>query len=372
MINGKRGAFTIRSTDTWYKHDIIKDCGLIPYLLQKNHGFQSVMVGYNIGKDVIEYANKYTPGMKFDSLQADDIQSRINYIINHAAEMDLFILYGSFPAYIPLVEVYKKVRPDGKIYLATDMNIAWADRTPHDSPEYKKFLESCDVIAASCRATQKYLSAKWSVPVNLIRNPWYNFDDISFDNLFERKENIIMTSGRIGAFDKTNHIFTEAFAKVANKLPNWKIRLVGAIDEKFKPYIKDYFKRFPKLKDRVIFVGLLEDKAKLMEEYKRAKIFCLTSPKEGGTPNVTGEALYSGDFIITSAIDGRNDMTDFGKCGKVFPVGDIDALAKTFLEVCNDENLLLQGGRHATEYAREQFDANHVVARLYYLLYGGE
>ena len=55
---------------------------------------------------------------------------------------------------------YKQIRPDGKIYLATDMNIVWADRLPHEHPQYKKFLHSCDVVAASCRATQKYPETK--------------------------------------------------------------------------------------------------------------------------------------------------------------------------------------------------------------------
>lgn len=365
-------ACTINSTGSWGRAEVTKDCGLIPYLLHKNFNFDTVTVAYNVEKKVIEYAEKYTPGMKFESLPEDTIQARINYIKTHAVEIDLLILYGAFPAYIFIADTYKKIRPDGKIYLSSDMNIAWADRIPHDSPSYKNFLDNCDVIAASCRNTQKYLSAKWHVPVNLIRNPFYNFDKISFDNLFTEKENIILTVGRIGNFEKANHIMLEAFAKCADNLPSWKMRLVGGVDEKFKPYIKNFFERNPKLKEKIIFVGLVDNRAKLMEEYKRAKIFCITSPKEGGTPNVAGEALFSGCYMITSAIDGRDDMTDSGQCGKIFPVGNIDALSKIFLEVCNDENLLLQGGKHAADYAREQFDADHVVARLHYLLYGGE
>lgn len=369
-----RGAYTIASTGDpsigggWNNQQLLKDCGLVPYLLHKNHGFHSVMVGLKV--DVAyPYLDKYLQGLELEFLPEDTVQARINYINAHAADMDLLILYGAYPIYIPLVEHYKRVRPDGKIYLATDMNIAWADRLPHEESAYKNFIQSCDVIAASSRVTQKYLATKWSVPVDLIRNGWYNFFDIKFNDV--RKENIILTVGRIGSNQKQNHILLEAFARVANELPSWSIRLVGNVEENFKPHVEKYFTVRPDLRERVTFAGLIENKAALMDEYKRAKIFCLTSNFEGA-PNVVAEALFSGDFMIASSFDAAPDMTDDNNCGRIFPIGNVDALAKTFLEVCRDDNLILDGGRKALSYAREQFDANKIVAKLNYLLYGGD
>lgn len=105
----------------------------------------------------------------------------------------------------------------------------------------------------------------------------------------------------------------ESFAKVADKLPAWKLRLVGGVEESFKPYVERFFASHPDLKKRVTFVGLVEDKFKLIDEYKWAKIFCLTSNFEGGTPNVAAEALFSGDFTICSSIDAAGDMTENGR-----------------------------------------------------------
>ncbi len=222
---------------------------------------------------------------------------------------------------------------------------------------------------------QKHLSAKWQMPVEMIRNGWYNFPQVSFDNLFEQKENIILTVGRVGSnikLTKRSDILLEAFAKVANDLPGWNLRIVGFIYETFKPWIENYFTAHPELKERVIFTGLIKDKTELANEYKRAKIFCLTSPAEGGTPNVTAEALFAGDFMIFSSIDAAYEATDDNKCGRVFPIGNVDALANLFREVCPNDELILTGGKHAVEYARRNFDAEHIVARLYYLLYGGD
>ena len=357
-------------TGGWFNQQLLKDCGVIPWLLAKNHGFRSVMVGAKVEGENYPYL-EYVSELEMNFLAEDNLQSRINYIDEHAKEFDLMILYGAYPQYIPLVAEYKKIRPDGKIYLATDMNIGWADRTEHESPEYKFLLESCDIVAASCRATQKYLSAKWHIPIDLLRNGWYNFPKASFDNLFDAKEKIILTVGRIGTYQKQNNILLEAFAEVADELPDWKVRLVGNIEEDFQPYIKKYFEKFPELENRVNFVGLIEDKIKLIDEYKHASIFCLTSNMEGGGPNVAGEALYSGCFAITSAIDAADDITDENRCGRTFPIGNVHALADIFREVCTDEKLLLEGGHWAAEYARREFDAEKIVARLNYLLYGG-
>ena len=372
MQNGQRGAYLMTLPGSGMNNQqLLKDVGIMICLLKKNHGFYSVIVNSK-SDNSYPYLEKYLIGVNMDFLAENTLQARLEYINSHVADMDLMILYGAYPTYAPLAEYYKKIRPDGKIYLWADMNIGWASRLPHTNPGYQKFIQSCDVIGAGCRSVQKYLATKWRVPVDLVRNGWYNFPNVSFDNLFEQKENIILTVGRIGTDQKRNEDMLEAFAKVADDLSDWKLRLVGNIDNKFKPYIEKFFAAHPDLKERVIFTGLIEDKTELMNEYKRAKIFCLTSTFEGGTPNVTAEALFAGDFIIFSDFDAAYEATDDGRCGRVFPIGNVDALAKIFREVCPDEKLLLDGGQHAADYARRQFDAEHIIARQHYLLYGGD
>lgn len=374
MSYGKRGAYLIAGKGNpadgggWTNQQLLKDCGLVPYLLYKNHGFHSVLVGMRCSKDY-PYLERYLRGLELDFLPEDTLQARTDYINAHADDMDLLILYGATKAYIPLVEYYRRVRPDGKIYLATDMNIIWADRIAHEEFAYKNFFHSCDVVAASCRATQKYLSIKWSVPVDLIRNGWYNFADIKFDDT--PKENIILNVGRLGSFQKKTNILLEAFAAVADELPDWNLRLVGGVEKEFIPWLEKFFSEHLNLRGRVTFSGLLTDRAALMAEYKRAKIFCLTSSYEGA-PNVAAEALFAGDYIITSAVQAAGDMVDDGNCGQIFPINDTDALIKIFREVCPNADLIRRGGRNAAAYAREQFDAEKIVARLNYLLYGGD
>ena len=129
MRDGKRGAFVINSTGGWGNQSLLKDCGIIPYMLYKNHGFRAVMV--HSGKfepENFPYLEKYVRGLEMDSLSEDTLQARFEYINAHAVEIDLLICYGAYPQYTPIVDFYKKVRPDGKVYLATDMNIDWGGR----------------------------------------------------------------------------------------------------------------------------------------------------------------------------------------------------------------------------------------------------
>ena len=165
---------------------------------------------------------------------------------------------------------------------------------------------------------------------------------------------------------------TKTYSKVADDLPDWNVRLVGTVKDTFNPYIERYFATYPNLRGRVTFTGLIEDKIELANEFKRAKIFCLTSTYEGGTPNVTAEALFAGDVMIFSSIDAAQEAVDDGRCGVIFPIGDVEALAKIFREVCSDKDLILKGSQHAVEHAKRNFDAEHIVAKLHYLLYGGD
>lgn len=162
-----------------------------------------------------------------------------------------------------------------------------------------------------------------------------------------------------------------AFAQIAARFPDWQLRLVGGLDERFLPFKESFERQHPELCDRVVFTGAIYDKAKLFEEYRRAKIFALMSSSEGG-PNVISEALWGGCYIITSDVDGAMDFINGGVCGMHYPIGDVRALADCLAKACADPALVLRGGQAALSYGREVFDFVKIVRRLRYLLFGEE
>ena len=168
MKNGQHGAYTIISSGGWWNQRLMKDCGVIPYLLHKKYNFHSVLVGYNEKKPELPYLETYLKGVEIDFLPDDTLKTRLKYVEDHYKDIDLLILYGTYYLYMHIVNCYKKLRPDGKVYFATDANTYWMDHILHDIKEWRHFLDQCDVVAASCRKTQRYLSMKWSAPIDLI------------------------------------------------------------------------------------------------------------------------------------------------------------------------------------------------------------
>lgn len=368
MGRGRRGMYCFAPRWGWNDQQLTKNVGIVPYIFYKEYGFHSVMVT-GLGGPYPSLEG-HVKGLEMAQTGSADQKLQMDYIEEHAEDMDVFVMHGADPFYYVLLHRYRELRPDGKVYLELDPNSGWMDRIPAGQPLFRWFLSQCDVIGVSCRRMQRYLSAKWPCRLDYLPNGFYDFsgEDLRVD--FAEKENIILAVGRIGSPEKRYELLMEAFALTAHELRGWRLRLVGGVSEDFqKGYVREYFCHHPELQDRVDFTGAVYDKKKLMAEYRRAKVFALTSIKEGGTPNVVAEALYGGCYMVTSDVDGSGDIVDGGACGEIFPIDDVQGLADILRRICNDPARLLSGGRRAEVYGRENFDFLKIAARLYYLLF---
>ncbi len=367
MHDGRRGMYCFAPYWGWYDQQLTKNVGLVPYLFYKEYGFHSVMVTGQGGP--FPSLDTYVKGLELVRMESPEPERLLRYIEEHAEDMDVFVMHGANPFYYALLKRYREVRPDGKVYLELDPNGGWMNRVPVDLPVFQWYLSACDVVGASCRRMQRYLSAKWPCRIEYLPNGFFDFTNENSEVDFDRKEDIILTVGRIGTAQKRNETLLEGFAIAAPVLKGWQLRLVGGVAPEFQKYMEEYFQRHPDLRERVDFPGAIQDKRVLMQEYRKAKVFALSSEWEGGTPNVVAEALHGGCYMVTSDIDGSSDVVDNGACGDVFPINDAAALAAILQRVCPDRELLLKGGRRAVEYGRENFDFLKIAARLYYLLF---
>jgi len=350
----------------WNNTQLLKECGLVPFMLHKNFGYKAVMVGENTG----DYPYlEHLPGLEMDFISNSNgdidvlIDNQINYVNQNFQKMDVLIMRGLYTATCRILQTYKRKRWDGKAYLYLDANTGWIDKIPWALPQIFHTLNACDVISTSCCKMANYLSKKW--PYFIIEHIPNGF----YGKVWEgdcQKEDIILTVGRIGTKQKANDVLLRAFAIVADKLPNWKLRLAGPVKNGFAD---SFFDEFPHLKERVGFLGNITDKEKLYREYAKAKIFALTSIIEGGAPNVTAEALFHGCYTITSDIDAANDITDNENCGRIFPIGDFKALARIFLEVCSDKELLQNAPQKSVQFAKNHYDWDLIINRINYLLF---
>ena len=358
---------------SWNNQQLLEDAGLVPYLFHKVYEYDATMLGCKDGEypslDILQ-------GLRMEFLPdcanlTEHLNENIRYLHMHYSEMDLLILCGPYDLHYLYLQEYRKLRPDGKVYLALDANSHWMDRIEWTEPEFVAMLDSCDVIATSCRKMWQHLNKKWNrCVIEYIPNGFFNPTGNEVNVTYDQKENILLTVGRIETYQKANHILLEAFSIIYDEFPDWNLNLVGSIDDSFQSFIDEYFFIYPELRDRVRFTGLIEDRIELFAEYARAKIFVMTSILEGGVPNVIAESLYHGCYQITSEIDAVDDIICNGEIGKSFPINDVSALVEVLREVLSNEEIISSAFPKILDYAHSNFDGYLIIKRLHHLLYG--
>jgi glycosyltransferase involved in cell wall biosynthesis len=360
----------------WGNEYLLKDTGIAPYMIAKAVGATPVLFFGRSGADY-PYV-EFLPGLEFLTMEySDDYSKRreqyLGTLLENMLQLDVLALHGPYGEALELLYHYRRLRPKGRVYITLDMNSDWQSRIDWSMPQLAEFFDKCDVIANSCRTMRDSIN----------RDPNVNFGNFWISNAFfnaygvpivakpKLKENVILTVGRIGTEQKNNEELLLAFAKAADALPSWRIHLVGSVDDRIKPFIAKYFEIYPKLKSRVIFKGKIVDKKQLYREYSQAKVFILTSALEGGTPNVYAEALHHGCAFITSDIDGADDITDYGRLGSKYKLGDADALAGAMVRLCRkaDNTFFKSHIPAALEYANRYFDWDRNAKKIAYALY---
>jgi glycosyltransferase involved in cell wall biosynthesis/SAM-dependent methyltransferase len=382
--NGNRIAITFMPFDRpWTNVELIKDCGLIPYFLAKNHGFTVYMIG--------QAPDGIAPGI-YGREQADEIiftypyfyyvdtlhfwlvkeytqETRISILKEIASKADLLILRGCHASNIPLPAIYKQINTSGKVYCGLDANSTWMDTILWDKPDFLQFLKNTDVMATSCTAMAEYLSEKWPKHIETITNGTCDFLSVFQEfTPFSQRENTILTVGRLGTEQKATEVLVQAFLLIEKEIPDWKLKLIGSETPEFRQFMKNIFENHPELRNRVIEPGEISGRPMLYQEYKKAKIFALSSRLEGGTPNAAADALMAGLAMAVTDVDACEDMTAGGQCGLVSPIDDVEALAQNLRALCQSENLETIG-KNAYRQAKAHYDMEKNVRKLYTLLF---
>ena len=366
VINPIHTAVTILPDDDrpWSNVELIKDCGMLPYLLYKNHGMDVTMVGTSGDEEEYPYS-ALVEGMKLLSLGSYDHKTKLEYLAHNAKNIDLLILRGGYEISAVMAKTYKKYNPNGLIYCGLDANSSWMDRLEWYNKDYKWFIDNCDVLATSCTAMAELLTKKWHRKVDVLTNGFYDLFGMNLkDSRFEDKENVIFTAARLGSEQKATDLLLNAFALIANDIPGWTLRLAGSVANEFIPFREKYFGNHPELEDRVLFLGEITDRKELAREYQKAKVFALPSAWEGGTPNAASEALYSGCVMAVTKFDAWEDCIGKGKCGEAVNTGDTEGFANVLKNLCLNADLKKMS-ESAIDYAKDMFDMEKNVLWLF-------
>ena len=353
---------------TWENSHLTKDCGLVPFLLHKLFGMEADMVGCT---DRLEdYPSlALMDGLNLVSLPGDGIEEKVDYLVENGKSIDLLVLHGIYATNQAMAIMYKLANPNGKVLVQTDLNFGWLERTDETESMFQQFLTASDVMAASCTEMAHQAAKKWNRDVICLTNGYYSWErEPDNEKILHDKEDVILTVGRLGTSQKATEVLLEAFRIISDEIPGWTLRLVGSVDEGFKPYINEYYEKNPLLRDRVVFTGVITDKKKLSAEYGKAKVFTLSSRYEGG-PNVIAESLHAGCVPVITRIDAWRDCTADSSLGAVAEIDDIEGYALELKKTCLNPDLMMQS-QLAREYADKFFNMEKNIRYLHDLLFG--
>lgn len=145
------------------------------------------------------------------------------------------------------------------------------------------------------------------------------------------REKRIVSVGRLYP-QKNQQMLIKAFAKIADKYPEYRLVIYGEgfLRKKLKELIIDL-----NLQDRVLLPGRSSN---VIEEVAKSEIFCLSSNFEGMS-NAMIEAICVGTPVISTKVSGTDELIIDGKNGLLVEIGDIDGLTQAMNKLLSSKTL---------------------------------
>lgn len=349
--------------------ELVKDVGQIPFILGKEHKD----IDTSIVTSSIDFngANiKETEGLKI--VQVPMILNNrsltgIVYLLKHSKEIDWLSLHHAGRRSLYWSKLYKFLNPKGKVYIKLDMDFRPCDAFDSDEWERKLFIkntEVADLITVESEAVKNRIQKYSKQDIKILSNGFCKIDFQLLAN--NEREDCFATVGRLGTKQKATEILLDGFAKSASN-HNWKLKLIGPIEEPFFKKIEDFYKNYPELKERVIFLGEIKDRKTLYSEMSKSKTFVLPSRWES-FGIVSGEALSCGcRLILSDSIPLANEFTKNRLFGEIIKTEDVAALSEALVK--ETKQIIEEDERKAIkEYADTNFSWNKICDQLYQYL----
>lgn len=357
-----------------------KDVGQIPRIFAKEFGFNSLLVTES--KEHFTSGNLHDTSFnvinlwKFPIFGAANISTFFHVFCN-ASRIDVLNLYHlSFETKL-LSIFYKLVNPKGFVYIKLDVNVQneklALQRIVHRSGIrrylgtrfHQAFFRAVDVFSAESAEGVAIVSKRYPMMRSKLIEVTNGIEVASLaqdrQSVAASKEDLIITVGRIGSYEKNNELFIRSLSKASIK--KWKVAIVGPYTHDFEVLFDTFIKQNPELQGSIELVGNVSDRDSLMSWYSRAKILVITSRSEG-FPLVFSEAQCHGNYIISTNVSSVVEITKNCRYGQVVD-GNENAISSMITEViargvCSEGMI-----SEIMEYAREKYDWKNVLQELY-------
>lgn len=350
---------------------LIKDVGMIPYTLHSDFFYDSTIACYKNGE--YPYLNSEVSGLKqvfIPKIFGYPTIDAILFICLNFWKYDIVQCYHLTRFSLSVLFIFRVLK---KITFSSSFTFLKLDadegiKSVKFKPIHNFFLNDINLISVETKGLYEFINNKGELEkkIEYIPNGFCSKDERVTVN-FSSKENLIITVGRIGTFQKYNETLLEAFKSFALINSDWNLQIIGPIESNFQNYIQRYFNDNPYLVNRVLFTGVITNRDVLKEKYEKAKIFVLSSRYES-FGLVYLEAMQSGCAIISSAITPAYDITDNEKYGTLFPVGDVFALEKALEDIVNNPLKLEKDCKLIQDFAYDNFSWSQICGKLDFLI----
>lgn len=304
-----------------YNYNLTKDVGMIPYTLSNR--YDTHIATYD--NDEYFYLDNE---LKSDNFNLDYIDNTnyekkdvLKYLKQNSKNIDILQLYHlKYNLLTSYITIYKLNNRNGKIYLKLDANneiidflIKRGGLLPSIRRLYAKIIFSkIDLISIETR--RNYDLLKDFIPDDKLL---YIPNGITKSNIsLDDKQKTILYVGSIEKKNKSIDLLMDAFGKCNND--DWKLVLIGKVEDDMKEFLNDFFKNNPHLKDRILLKGYISDKKILSAQYAKSSVYCCSSSSESFGIS-TLEAAYFGNYIISTDVGASRDIiekTDYGQIVK--------------------------------------------------------
>lgn len=345
---------------------LTKDVGMIPFILHRYFQYDSTLACYQNGE--YEYLKSEVKGLKISFIKkvtGNQTIDSILFLILNFRSFTILQLYH-FTSFSLIIAIVFKTLTLGKgiVYLKLDAG---------DNVNELKFEGIRKLIFSFTKGMLDIISAEnskiifdinesklFAKPIQLIPNGYYpEFEEVNVD----KKENIILTVGRIGSYQKNNELLLEAFNIFCAKFRDWKLIFVGPVTPEFQEHCEEYFAENIHLNGKIVFTGNIQNRKELRDFYLNAKIFALTSRFEG-FPLVYLEAMNAGCTIVSTENYAAFDVTGSGKYGKICEFNNSKQFATALVDLAGDDKYLLSNFNAIRGHARTNFYWPTICAKI--------